>query len=120
MISLEELAVIRERMKDTITIREGKPTVKVVVGMGTCGIAAGAKAVLNAFVEAVAAEGLVEKVLVTMSGCEGACENEPVVTVYENDTKVTYVNVTVDKVEKIVKEHLVGGNAVAEYVGSNR
>ena len=97
-------------------IREGAAETRVVVGMATCGIAAGARPILNAFVDGVAKEGLADKVTVSQTGCIGICQYEPVVEVFESGKeKVTYVKLTAEKVEKIIKEHLVGGNVVTEY-----
>lgn len=116
MISLEQLAAIRDKMKDKVVIREGANETRVVVGMATCGIAAGARPILNAFVDGVAKEGLTDRVTVSQTGCIGICQYEPVVEVFESGKeKVTYVKLTAEKVEKIIKEHLVGGNVVSEY-----
>ncbi len=116
MISLEELAAIREKMKDKVVIREGSAATRVVVGMATCGIAAGARPVLNAFVDGVAKEGLTDKITVSQTGCVGLCQYEPIVEVYEGGKeKVTYVKLDAEKAERIIKEHLVGGNVVTEY-----
>ena len=82
MKSLAELAAIREKMQSKVVIREGMGTTRVVVGMATCGIAAGARPVLNAFVDGVNANGLNDKVAVTQTGCIGICQYEPVVEVY--------------------------------------
>lgn len=116
MISLEQLAAIRDKMKDKVVIREGAAETRVVVGMATCGIAAGARPILNAFADGVAKEGLTDKVTVSQTGCIGICQYEPVVEVFESGKeKVTYVKLTAEKVEKIIKEHLIGGNVVTEY-----
>ena len=116
MKSLAELAAIREKMKDTIVLREGKSNTRIVVGMATCGIAAGARPVLNAFVDGVNKEGLNRDVVVSQMGCIGICQYEPVVEVYEvGKEKVTYVNMTVEKTEKVIKEHIKGGKIVEEY-----
>ena len=116
MKSLAELAAIREKMQNKVVIREGMGTTRVVVGMATCGIAAGARPVLNAFVEGVTAANLTDKVTVTQTGCVGICQYEPVVEVYEDGKeKVTYVKMTAEKAEKVVKEHIKGGKVVEEY-----
>ena len=122
MISLADLAAIREKMKDKVVIREGSAQTRVVVGMATCGIAAGARPVLNAFVEGVNKEGLTDKITVTQTGCIGICQYEPVVEVFEDGKdKVTYVKLTPEKAERIIKEHLVGGKVVTEYtIGANQ
>ena len=122
MISLADLAAIRDKMKDKVVIREGSAQTRVVVGMATCGIAAGARPVLNAFTAGVQKEGLVDKITVTQTGCIGICQYEPVVEVFEDGKdKVTYVKLTPEKSERIIKEHLVGGKVVTEYtIGANQ
>ena len=116
MKSLAELAAIKAKMQDKVVIREGEGAVRVVVGMATCGIAAGARPVLAAFVEGVANKGLTSKVTVTQTGCIGICQYEPVVEIYEDGKeKVTYVKLDADKAKKIVEEHLAGGKVVSEY-----
>ena len=116
MKSLAELAAIRERMKDKVVLREGSGDIRVVVGMATCGIAAGARPVLNRFVEQVAAQGLADKVTVTQTGCIGICQFEPVVEVYEaGKEKVTYVKMTAEKADEVVEKHLKGGKVIGEY-----
>ena len=116
MKSLAELAAIKAKMQDKVVIREGEGAVRVVVGMATCGIAAGARPVLSAFVEGVANKGLTSKVTVTQTGCIGICQYEPVVEIYEDGKeKVTYVKLDADKAKRIVEEHLAGGNVVSEY-----
>ncbi len=120
MKSLAELKAIKDRMKDKVILREGVNQIRVVVGMATCGIAAGARPVLNAFVEAVNEGGLADKVTVSQTGCIGICQYEPVVEVYEaNNVKTTYVKMTPEKAQAIVEKHLKGGNVVAEYTVSN-
>lgn len=82
MKSLQELAAIREKMKDKVALRDSADnTIRVVVGMATCGIAAGARPVLSQFVEEVNSENLSDKVTVTQTGCIGICQYEPVVEV---------------------------------------
>jgi len=116
MKSLAELAAIKAKMQDKIAIREGSDSVRVVVGMATCGIAAGARPVLSAFVESVNEAGLTEKVMVTQTGCIGICQYEPVVEVFEDGKdKVTYVKMTAEKAKRVVDEHLKGGKVVTEY-----
>ena len=116
MKSLAELAAIRERMQSKVVIREGMGTTRVVVGMATCGIAAGARPVLNAFVDGVNANGLNDKVAVTQTGCIGICQYEPVVEVFEEGKeKVTYVKLDAAKAAEIVEKHLKGGKIVEEY-----
>ncbi|MBO5207372.1 MAG: (2Fe-2S) ferredoxin domain-containing protein [Clostridia bacterium] len=116
MKSLAELKAIKDRMRDKIVIREGANDTRIVVGMATCGIAAGARPVLNAFVEAVNNEGLYEKVTVSQTGCIGFCQLEPIVEVFEpGKEKVTYIKMTPEKVSEVVEKHLKGGKVVTEY-----
>ena len=116
MKSLAELAAIKAKMQSKVVIREGEGAVRVVVGMATCGIAAGARPVLNAFVEAVNESGLASEVTVSQTGCIGICQYEPVVEVYEaGGVKTTYVKMTPEKAKTVVEKHLKGGNPVAEF-----
>ena len=116
MKSLEELAALRERMKNNVAMRQDNSTAtRVVVGMATCGIAAGARPVLTAFVEEVNRRGL-KDVVVTQAGCIGMCKLEPIVEVFQpGKEKGTYVKMTPEKVSRIVTEHLVNGSPVTEY-----
>ena len=117
MKSFEELMAIKNKMADKVAVRQANDNeIRIVVGMATCGIAAGARPVLNAFVEGVNAAGLAETVTVTQTGCIGICQYEPVVEVFEDGKdKVTYVKMTAEMADKVVKEHLKGGKIVAEY-----
>lgn len=116
MKSLEELKQIRDRMKNKVALREGTGETRIVVGMATCGIAAGARPVLNAFVEQVNNENLGDTVTVTQTGCIGMCRYEPIVEVFSGDNeRVTYVKVTPQMVTRIIKEHIQGGKPVVEY-----
>ena len=116
MKSLAELAAIKEKMQNKVVLREGSSDTRVVVGMATCGIAAGARPVLNAFVEEVGAQGLTGSVMVTQTGCIGICQYEPVVEVYEaGKEKITYVKMTPEKAKEVVEKHLKGGNVIDEY-----
>ncbi len=116
MKSLAELQAIKEKMKNKVVLREGTNDVRVVVGMATCGIAAGARPVLNALVEEINNGGLADKVTVSQTGCIGLCQYEPIVEVFEaGKEKVTYVKMTPDKAKRIVEEHLKGGKVITEY-----
>ena len=120
MKSLAELAAIREKMKDKVILREGSGEIRVVVGMATCGIAAGARPVLNAFVEGVSNAGLADKVTVSQTGCIGVCQYEPVVEIFEADKeKVTYIKMTPEKAAEVIEKHLKGGKVISEYTISN-
>jgi NADP-reducing hydrogenase subunit HndB len=116
MKTLAELAQIRDRMKNKVALREGSGEIRVVVGMATCGIAAGARPVLNAFVEQVAEQNLSDRVTVTQTGCIGMCRFEPIVEVFEGDKeRVTYVKVKPEMVPEIIKQHLIDGKPVTKY-----
>ena len=116
MKSLAELQAIKDKMKDKVILREGVNDVRVVVGMATCGIAAGARPVLNTLVEEVSKAGLSDKVTVSQTGCIGICQLEPIVEVFEaGKDKVTYVKMTSEKAKRVVEEHLKGGKVVNEY-----
>lgn len=115
MKSLKELEKIRERALSDIDVRKSTHSVRIVVGMATCGIAAGARPVLNAFADEVSKRKLSD-VSVTQTGCIGVCRLEPIVEVYAPEKeKVTYVNVSPDMAARIVAEHIVNGNPVTEY-----
>ncbi len=115
MKSLAELAALREQMKTSMNMRqEDTDKIRVVVGMATCGIAAGARPVLTAFVDEIAKRNL-HNVTVTQTGCIGICKYEPVVEVYvPGQEKVTYVKMTADKALRVVAEHLVNNQVVTE------
>lgn len=117
MKSLEELLAIKEKAQAQMAARdaEGKDGVRVVVGMATCGIAAGARPVLSALLSELEKRN-VKHVTVTQTGCIGMCQYEPIVEVFEpGKEKVTYVLMTPEKAVKVVNEHLVNGKPVAEY-----
>jgi len=116
MKSLEELKAIKEKMKSQVNIREGgDDKIRVVVGMATCGIAAGARPVLAAFLEEISKRNL-KNVIVAQTGCIGVCRLEPIVEVTEKGKdKVTYVKVSPEMVPRIVAEHLVNRQVVSEY-----
>ena len=123
MKSIEELMAIRDKTRKNMTVREdtGDSKIRVVVGMATCGIAAGAKPVLNAFVDEIAKRD-VKGVSVQQTGCIGMCQYEPIVEVTEpGKEKVTYVKMTPEKAVRVVNDHIVNGNPVAEFtVGASK
>ncbi len=121
MKSLAELQALRDEMKTKIGVRKDSDhRVRVVVGMATCGIAAGARPVLAACVKEVETRKLTD-VAVSQTGCIGICQFEPVMDVFDEDgSKTTYVHVTPDKVPKIFAQHVVNGSPVVEYtIGAN-
>jgi len=120
MKSLAELAAIRDKMRPIVDTREaGDDSIRIVVGMATCGIAAGARPVLNAFTDEISSRGL-SNIIVTQTGCIGICQYEPVVEILApGKDKVTYVHMTADKVSRVVNEHLIKGVPIAEYTFSH-
>ncbi len=121
MKSLAELQEIRDRTRNQVILRENNDNaIRVLVGMATCGIAAGARPVLAAMVDEVAKRGLAN-VTVTQTGCIGICQFEPVVEIVApGQEKITYVHMTPEKAIRVVNDHLVNGNVVTEYtIGAN-
>ena len=116
MKSLAELAAIRARMLEQVNLRkDDNIDTRIVVGMATCGIAAGARPVMLAFIEELKKRGI-ENVTVSQTGCVGMCRLEPMVEVYVKDQeKVTYVHMSPEKVARIVNDHIVNGRPVEEY-----
>mgnify|MGYP000850631009 CR=1 FL=1 len=116
MKSLEELAAIRDRVKSQVSMRRNDADgIRILVGMATCGIAAGAKPVLEACLEEKTRRKL-DSVSVTQTGCIGVCKLEPIMEVIKpGEEKVTYVKLTPEKVARIFAEHIVNNQIVAEY-----
>ncbi|OPZ90536.1 MAG: NADP-reducing hydrogenase subunit HndB [Firmicutes bacterium ADurb.Bin419] len=115
MKSLAELEEIRKKTLDQMSLRKGNDGMRVIVGMATCGIAAGARPVMSAFVEEINKRNLTD-VTVTMTGCIGVCRLEPVVEIIDRDgNKVTYVKMTPEKAARIVAEHIVNGRVCVDY-----
>lgn len=120
MKSLDELKAIREKMQGQVGLRsEDETQTRVVVGMATCGIASGARPVLNTLADTVLSKNL-DHVVVTQTGCIGLCQYEPIVEVMEpGKDKVTYVKMTPEKALEVVEQHLIRGQVVTEYtIGS--
>jgi len=118
MKTLEELRAIRDKMKNQIDLREEDKgdRIRVQVGMATCGIASGARPVLNKFADLVQEKGLSGKILVTQTGCIGLCQYEPIVEVLEpGKPKITYVKMDAGKAEEVFEQHLVRGQALGKY-----
>ena len=116
MKSLAELQAIKERTLKAMSARnDSEDATRIVVGMATCGIAAGARPVMNAFTEEIARRSL-KGVTVSQTGCIGMCQYEPIVEVFvPGQEKVTYVQMSAEKVAKVVNDHIVNGNVVTEY-----
>lgn len=122
-IKPEDLDKIAQKMKKVVHLREGAGKAKIIVHMGTCGIAAGARAVMAAMVDEIDKRDL-EDVLLTISSCAGLCSREPMVTVeLQGKPAVKYVDLTPEKAVEILKKHVIGGQIVSEYAlaaGSER
>ena len=116
MKTIAELQAIRDKVKAEIGMREiNDDNIRVVVGMATCGIAAGARPVLAAVADEVHKRNL-SNVTVSQTGCIGVCQYEPVMEVFApGQEKVTYVKMTAEKAVRVVTDHLVNGNPVVEY-----
>ncbi len=115
MKSLAELEAIRKKTIDSVVMRKENDGIRVVVGMATCGIAAGARPVMQAFLEEISKRNL-SNVTVTQTGCIGVCRLEPIVEVYTpGEEKVTYVKMDPKKAVEVVAEHIVNGHAVTKY-----
>ena len=121
MKTLAELQALRDEMKTKIGVRkDGEYRMRIVVGMATCGIAAGARPVLAACTKEVETRKLTD-IVVAQTGCIGICQFEPVVEIFDADgNKTTYVHVTPEKIPNIFALHVVNGNPVVEYtIGAN-
>ncbi|MGE5628508.1 MAG: (2Fe-2S) ferredoxin domain-containing protein [Solirubrobacterales bacterium] len=116
MKSIQELEAIRKKTIDNVNQRKDRTTTRIVVGMATCGIAAGARPVLLSIIDEVKKLGLGD-VSVVQTGCIGVCRLEPIVEVIKpGEEKVTYIKMDAEKAKRIVNEHVVGGKVVDEYV----
>lgn len=122
-IKPEDLDKITEKVKRTILLREGAGKAKVIVHMGTCGIAAGARTIMSAIMEEMEQRD-VKDIILTISSCAGLCSREPMITVeLQGEPPVKYVDLTPEKAKKVFVEHALGGKIVKEYalaVGSER
>ena len=116
MKSLDELRKLREKAQEAIRLREQTDGTKIVVGMGTCGIAAGAREVMLALIEELEKKNITD-VVVTQTGCAGLCEKEPLVEVIRpGEPKITYGYMTPEKARMMVPSHIVNGQVIGEYV----
>ena len=114
--SIEELRAIREKMRDQIDLRQkDENNIRVVIGVATCGIAAGSRSVLNAFTEEVRKRNLTN-ITISQTGCIGLCQHEPMVEIFEpGKEKVTYIKMDPEKTARVVLEHLVNRQVVTKY-----
>lgn len=114
-LSIADLQQVRDENKATFTLRKGEYNAKIVVHMGTCGIAAGARNVMSALMNEIAFAGR-EDIVVKTSGCGGLCAREPMAVIELKDrTPVIYGDLNEEKITKIFKEHVMGGNPVETY-----
>ena len=122
-LSIKDLDKISQRVRKTTLLREGAGKAKIVVHMGTCGIAAGAREIMNTLLDEFAKQNI-DDVILTSSGCAGLCSREPMATVeLKDEAPVKYVDLTAEKIRKILSEHVIGGKVVSEYAlakGSER
>ncbi|AKL96718.1 NAD(P)-dependent iron-only hydrogenase iron-sulfur protein [Clostridium aceticum] len=115
MTTISDLEKIRQETLEKVKLRSDRKGTRIVVGMATCGIAAGATPVMIALVEEVGKRNL-QDVIIIQTGCIGACRLEPIVEIYtEGEEKVTYVAMTAEKARMIITEHIVNGNVVHDY-----
>ena len=122
-LNIKDLEEIRKKVRKAALLREGISNAKITVHMGTCGIAAGARPIMNAVIKVVEESGR-DDVIVTTSGCAGLCSREPMATVeLKGETPVKYGDLTEEKIKKIFSEHVLKGKIVEEYalaIGSER
>ena len=115
MKSLAELKAIKEKTQNELAMRNAQNGIRIVVGLATCGIAAGARPVMNAFMDEIQKRNITHAT-VGMTGCIGMCRLEPIVEVIDKEgNKVTYVKMDADKAVRVVTEHIVNGSVVSEY-----
>ncbi|HAX73092.1 MAG TPA: ferredoxin [Firmicutes bacterium] len=115
MKTLQELEQIREKTLKNLQVRDHQSQeTRIVVGMGTCGIAAGARGVMNTLVEEVNTRHI-KGVSIVQTGCVGMCALEPMFDVYHQGEKTTYVHMTPEKAKRVVLEHIVNGSVVLEF-----
>jgi NADP-reducing hydrogenase subunit HndB len=122
-LKIDDLEKISQRVKKTTLLREGAGKAKITVHMGTCGIAAGARAIMNTLMDEIEKRNI-DDVILTNSGCAGLCSREPMMTVeIKDEAPVKYVDLTPEKTLKILEEHVLGGNVVQDFAlakGSER
>ncbi len=122
-LRIEDLKRIKESVKGTVNLRDGAARVKVTVHMGTCGIAAGARVIMNTLLKEIETRQI-QDVILTSSGCAGLCSHEPMMTVeIKEAAPVKYVQLDEAKAKRIFAEHILGGNIVVDYalsIGSER
>jgi NADP-reducing hydrogenase subunit HndB len=122
-LKIDDLEKISQRVRKTVLLRDGAGRAKITVHMGTCGIAAGARKIMNTLMEEIEKRNI-DDVILTNSGCAGLCSREPMATVeLKNETPVKYVDLNPEKIRKIFSEHVLNGKIIEEYAlakGSER
>jgi len=122
-LKIGDLERVREKVRKTSTLRQGKARAKVTIHMGTCGIAAGARKILTALMEEIEAAKLTD-IIVTTSGCAGLCSREPMATLeVTGNPPVKYGDLTPEKIKQILNEHIINGKIIEKYalaMGSER
>jgi NADP-reducing hydrogenase subunit HndB len=122
-LKIDDLEKISQRVKKSVLLREGAGRAKITVHMGTCGIAAGARKIMNTLMDEIE-KRKIDDVILTNSGCAGLCSREPMATVeLKDEAPVKYIDLTPEKITRILTEHVIGGKVVQEYAlakGSER
>ena len=122
-LKIDDLEKISQRVRKTVVLRDGAGRAKITVHMGTCGIAAGARKIMNTLMEEIEKRDITD-VILTNSGCAGLCSREPMATVeLKDEAPIKYVDLTPEKIRKIFNEHVLNGKIVEEYAlakGSER
>ncbi|MGD8537986.1 MAG: (2Fe-2S) ferredoxin domain-containing protein [Candidatus Aminicenantes bacterium] len=122
-LKIDDLEKISQRVRKTVVLRDGAGRAKITVHMGTCGIAAGARKIMNTLMEEIEKRNITD-VILTNSGCAGLCSREPMATVeLKDEAPIKYVDLTPEKIRKIFNEHVLNGKIVEEYAlakGSER
>ncbi len=122
-LKLDDLAKVRDEARAMVALRQGEGRAKVTVHMGTCGIASGARGIMDAFLKEIEARKVTD-VILSMSGCAGLCSREPMATVeLVGQAPVKYADLTPEKAKRVFDEHVMGGRIVTEYalgLGSER
>ena len=114
-LTIKDLEALREKARDSTSLREGAAVARITVHMGTCGIASGARDIMSALLDEMEAKKP-KDVVVATSGCAGLCSREPMATVEVlGQPPVKYVDLTKEKIQKIFNEHVIGGNVVKKY-----
>lgn len=115
-LKIEDLKKIKDKVQATTTMRDGTHRVKVTVHMGTCGIAAGARKIMETLLQQIEKRGITD-VILTSSGCAGLCSHEPMATVeIRGETPIKYVHLDEEKTQKIFEEHVLNGKPVMDYI----